>query len=146
MGSPGSDPLLHLPGQATICYVVQDEVITSNANWGDVPKLSLQIQDVFREAASHASHGQVVPAACDHQQLALAFPDPTLTLSPCVIHTYQGADKLGESTMKRMLTPLHWALLCHSLFSVSLASFQLFAQGCQRICLCQGHRCCARHV
>ena len=69
MGSPGSDPLLDLSGQATICYVVQDEVVTSNTKWGDVPKLSLQIQDVFQEdkAASHASHGQVVPAACDHQ-------------------------------------------------------------------------------
>ncbi|CAL5221852.1 g4113 [Coccomyxa viridis] len=43
LGAPGAHTLLEQAGQATICYVVQDEAIVGADNWHEAPRLSLEM-------------------------------------------------------------------------------------------------------
>ena len=60
-GTPGAHPWLDLAGQASICYVVQDEVVNSAVKWNDAPTLSLEIPGVSQTGRAEADrHTQVI--------------------------------------------------------------------------------------
>lgn len=58
VGSPGANPLLDLAGQATMCYVVQDEAVSNAGDWHEAPKLSLESSDVSQTSRA-ASEGDM---------------------------------------------------------------------------------------
>ncbi len=64
LGAPGAHPLLELAGQATICYIVQDEANVGADNWHEAPRLSLETTDASQtsRAAPHVD-SQVSTAA-----------------------------------------------------------------------------------
>ena len=55
LGAPGAHTLLEQAGQATICYVVQDEAIVGADNWHEAPRLSLEMSSASQtiKAALH---------------------------------------------------------------------------------------------
>ena len=63
-GTLGAHSWLEPAGQATICYVVQDEAIHSAVNWNETPTLSLETECVFQTGrASSDRHTQVLVAS-----------------------------------------------------------------------------------
>ena len=86
LGRPGTHPLLELAGQATICYVVQDETAVGADNWHEAPRLSLENSDASQtdRAAPHGAIQVMITIwKCIHFGTSLQWMALTLRVPHC---------------------------------------------------------------